>query len=145
MAQSLLTKCFGDEAVVLRIIFIIKTRAQRSVAGTCSSHLLRALLPRRRHPSPRAGQLSEQQQPPQPCPGRAASTQGLPSGLYYQQSSLVHRSPSCSNVLWAQLFCAHPAAAPISVCFSGEILQQISCRVPHLPCPPFSQGMTLNI
>lgn len=30
MAQSLLTECFGDEAVVLRIIFTIKTRAQRS-------------------------------------------------------------------------------------------------------------------
>lgn len=52
MAQSLLAECFGDEAVVLRIIFIVKTRAQRRVAGTCSSHLLRAPLPLRPLPSP---------------------------------------------------------------------------------------------
>lgn len=92
MAQSLLTECFGDEAAVPRIIFIIKSRAQRRVAGTRSSRLLRPL------PS-----------------ARAAPVRGLPPGPSSQQSFLLHRSQPRPDLLWAQLFCALSAAAPVSV------------------------------
>lgn len=39
MAQSLLAESCGDEAPVPRVIFMIKTRAQRGAASTRSSQL----------------------------------------------------------------------------------------------------------